>query len=149
MLSLGTPWLCTTLQQQYKLGNKTMYEMILHAVWMKFLAPFLTVLQPWYKFAANKWSKPSICITIFTYIWCLKYSVGLGLRPGAMMMGSVFNVWFNLLQLKKGKLALGDESVGSGSRSLLSPRDDSSGQIIVINWPYTLAPHTADELCRH
>ena len=30
------------LQQQYNLGNKTMHEMILHAVWMKFMAPFLT-----------------------------------------------------------------------------------------------------------
>ena len=40
MLSLGVPWLHITLQQQYMLGNKTMYKMILHAVWMKFLAPF-------------------------------------------------------------------------------------------------------------
>ena len=29
----------------------------------------LTVLKPWNKYAAHKWSKPSICITIF-YIWC-------------------------------------------------------------------------------
>ena len=47
MLSLSTSWLHTTLQQQY------IYEMILHVVWMKFLAPILIVLQPWYKYAAQ------------------------------------------------------------------------------------------------
>ena len=100
---------------------------------MKFLAPFLTVLQPWHKYDAHKWSKSSICITIFTYIWCLKYSVGLGLRPGAiwMLMGrSIFNIWFNLFQLEKG-LVLGDESVGSVS--LLSTRVISLGKTIVTN----------------